>query len=181
MPPASPRVRAYLACSLDGFIAGPDDDLSWLPGPSPEDGPSTGIGFDDILDVSGAMLMGRRTYDVVGAMGAWPYGDLPVLVATTRPLPTDRATVRPVTGDIVSLVAQAREAAGTDDVYLDGGQLIRQALDAGLLDELIITYVPILLADGIPLFRGLTTRRALTFTASHRFGANMMQVVVSLS
>lgn len=152
------RIRVFIACSLDGFIAGPDDDLSWLPGPVGEDDYGYGAFFAEV----GALLMGRRTHDVViGFPGDWPYGERPVLVATTKPLVPTRATVRAVTGPIDAMVADARAAAGERDVYLDGGNLIRQAMDAGLVDELTITLVPVVLGQGLPLFAGTVQRHAL--------------------
>ncbi len=174
------RVRVYMACSLDGFIAGPGDDLSWLhenhsaPGdlpPAPE-----ALRFDDFMSQVGAMLMGRTTYDVVEQMDGWAYGETPVLVATRRPLAPARASVRPVSGDIRELVGQARGVAGDKDVYLDGGDLIRQALDAGLVDEITATWVPILLAGGTRLFDGVLSRTRLQFVAHHFYGDGMLQV-----
>ena len=182
IPPMSEssRVRVYIACSLDGFIAGPDDDVSWLEAPEgmPDASapPSGALEFDAFLAEVGALLMGRRTWDVVAGTGQWIYGAVPVLVATHRPLRPPADTVRPVSGDIAQLVAQAREVAGEKDVYLDGGNLIRQALDAGLVDELAITFVPVLLAAGIRLFDGLVSRQSLEFVAHHRYGHGMLQV-----
>ena len=177
---SSPKVLVYLACSLDGFIAGPDNDLEWLhaPGPAPDAPapPSDALGFEALMAQTGAMLMGRHTHDVVAGFGAWPYGDCPVLVSTHRPLTPAHPTVRAVSGDIVSLIAEAKAAAGPKDVYLDGGALVRQALDAGLVDELILTFVPILLTAGVSLFTGLTTRRRLQFTAQHPMANGMLQV-----
>lgn len=78
-------------------------------------------------------------------------------------------------GDISELVALAREAAGGKDVYLDGGALIRQALDAGLVDDLVVTMVPVVLGKGSPLFAGVEKRQQLEFVGHHRFG-RMLQV-----
>ena len=174
-------VRAYLAQSLDGFVAGPGDDLSWLPQPAEGDAvpasPDAGLGFSDFLSEVGALLMGRRTFDVVqGFGGPWPYGALPVLVATHRPLPPAPPQVRPVAGPISDLVDAARAAAGDRDVYLDGPHLIRQALDAGLVDELILTVVPILLGAGVPLFSGIARRHTLRFTAHQGIAPGMVQL-----
>ncbi len=175
------RVRVYIACSLDGFIAGPEDDLSWLQAAEGADAaapaaPSGALGFDAFMAQVGALLMGRRTYDVVLGLGQWAYGDKPVLIATHRPLEGARETVCAVGGDIVQLVEQAREAAGEKDVYLDGGEIIRQALDAGLVDEMVITFVPVLLASGVHLFAGLLSRQWLEFVAYHRYGGDKLQV-----
>ena len=184
------RVRVYIACSFDGFIAGPNDDLSWLPGAvgnavpqadrsTMDHGDDTGaaVGFEDFMADVGALLMGRRTYDVIeGFAGLWPYGDRPVLVATHGTLAPSLPTVRPVAGDIAALVASAKEAAGEKDVYIDGGELIRQALDADLIDEMIVTMVPILLGHGHALFAGVAKRQPLEFDSWRRFGDTMLQV-----
>jgi dihydrofolate reductase len=171
----------YIACSLDGFIAGPGDDLSWLPqngtGGAAGDQPTGAVDYDTFIADVGALLMGRRTYDVVLGFGIpWPFGERPVLVATHRPLSPPAPTVRPVTGDIHQVVAAAREAARGKDVYLDGGLLIRQALDAGLVDHLIVTFAPVVLGAGHPLFAGVAQRHAFEIVGHHRYGAGMLQV-----
>lgn len=164
----SARVRVFIACSLDGFIAGPNDDLSWLPPPG---GSGDDHGYGAFFAEVGALLMGRSTYEVAASFeGAWPYEDRPVLVATTRPLAPKVETVRPVRGDIADLIGQAREAAGGRDVYLDGGVMIRQALDAALVDELVVTYVPVVLGAGSPLFAGVSRRRSFALLSQRESG-----------
>ncbi len=149
-------IRIYSAISMDGFLAGENDDLTWLDDadPPPEGAPDT-LSFAELMDMTGALLMGRRTFDVVQGFGVdWPYGELPVLVATHRPLTDAPPTVRPASGDIRALCRQAQDAANGADVYLDGGDLITQALDADLVDEMILTLVPTLLGKGIALYQG---------------------------
>ena len=176
-PARTPRVRAFLASSLDGFIAGERDDLSWLPQPPTDGSAHDDAGFGDLLAETGAMLMGRRTYDVVaGFDGGWPYGELPVLVATHRPLQAVVPTVRPVAGTTLEVVKAARAAAGTRDVYVDGGMMLRATLDAGLLDELTVTIVPVVLGSGIPLGAGTTRRHALTLARHRVLHGGMVQL-----
>src|SRR6187455_2183289 len=102
------RVRGYLATSLDGLIAGPNDEVSWLEEPRASGLPlataewgqheADGLEFDAFLAETGCIVMGRRTYDVVRAMGgAWPYGDTPMLIVTSRPLDDPRASVSAAT------------------------------------------------------------------------------------
>ena len=178
----SSKVRVYIACSLDGFIAGPEDDLSWLPGADGSSAASEGrspsaVTYEGFIKDVGALLMGRRTYDVVvGFEGDWSYGALPVLVTTHRELTPKAPTVRGVSGSIEEVVGAAKEAAGEKDVYLDGGALIRQALDAGLVDELIVTMVPCLLGQGHPLFAGVTKRHQLELLSCDNFGGGMVQL-----
>ena len=176
------RVRVYLACSLDGFIAGADHDLAWLhrdhsaPGDLPAD--ADALRFEPFLQQIGAMLMGRTTYDAVVAMGVWPYGELPVLVATHRPITPTRASVRSVTGPVDRLIDEARREAGDQDVYLDGGDLVQQALNAGLVDELTLTFVPVILGKGVRLFDHLRGSIGLQFVAHRSFEQGMLQVTM---
>ena len=157
------RVRVYLGCSLDGCIAGPEHDLSFLMEQ-----------FEDI----GALLMGRRTYQVPLDYDAWHYGDRPVLVATHHELPPapQGGTAWAVQGDIAALVEQAKAAAGGKDVYLDGGAIVRQGLHAGLVDELCLTFLPLILGRGIRLWEGLQSRTDLVFDDPVRHGKGMVQI-----
>jgi dihydrofolate reductase len=165
-----PRTRVFVGASLDGFIAGPNDELDWLSGgtgeqtATPSDAaPEPPDTFGPFLAQIGAVLMGRRTYEIVcGMKGPWPYGELPMLIATSRgALGQQRPTARAVTGSIAELVTQAKQAAGERDVYIDGGQLIRSALDAALVDEITVTIVPIIIGKGIPLFAGAARHHSL--------------------
>lgn len=173
------RVRVYLASSLDGFIAGANDDLSWLPDEPPEADPEPGVlTYEAFIADVGALLMGRRTYDVVQGFGVeWPWGDRPVLVASHRELDAGAPeTARRVEGPIAELVRQAQAAAGGRDVYLDGGVLIRQACEAGLVDDLTITLAPVALGSGHPLFAGLSRPYAMKVVEVHRYHAGMIQL-----
>jgi len=166
------RVRVFIACSLDGFIAGPDDDLSWLPSGDGQD-----FGYAAFMADVGALLMGRRSYEVVaGFPGEWPYGALPVLVATHRSLQPKVPTVRPVAGTIEAVIAAAREAAAGKDIYIDGGALIREALEAGQVDELCVSVIPVALGRGVPLFAGLSRYQPLELVASKQFDGGLLQL-----
>lgn len=171
------RVRVFLAVSLDGFIAGPNDDLSWLP---MEDQPGPGaLDLPSFLAEIGCMLMGRRTYEVVaGFDGPWIYGALPILVPTRRPLTPAQPTVRPVAGEIHALLDEALAVAAGRDVYVDGGDLVRQALEAGRVDELVLTVVPVLLGDGVRLFDRLSGPRHFRFGPPATYGS-MVQLVAT--
>ena len=178
-----PVVRIYLASSVDGFIAGPGDDLSWLPGGEEAGGLQTGeaIGFEEHLAAMGAILMGRRTWDVVlgpnGLAGPeWPYGDLPVLVATNRELEGGHHEARAVSGPIADLVTEARSVAGGQGVYLDGGDLARQGLRAGLVDEVILTVIPVVLGGGTALFDDTVGRHQLELVGVHAGGGGIAQL-----
>ncbi len=173
------RVRVYLGCSLDGCVAGPEHDLSFLMEERP-DAPEWGggLGFEEFLSQVGALLMGRRTYQVLLDWDAWHYGDRPVLVATHHPLPPapKGGNARSVQGAIDALLREAKDAAGGKDVYLDGGDLVRQGLDAGLVDELCLTFLPVILGNGIRLWEGLRSRNDLELDPPTTHGRGMVQV-----
>ena len=179
-------LRAFLATSLDGFIAGPQDELDWLEEARPAHSPPTsgewqersadGLAYDDFLATIGCVLMGRRTYDVTATFpGGWPHGDLPVVVVTTRDLADAPATVTTASGAIEDLVGAARARAGGKDVYIDGGQMVRQALVAGVLDTLVVTVVPTILGAGIPLFAPPMPRIPLTVESVRKYGGGYVQ------
>jgi dihydrofolate reductase len=124
----------------------------------------------------GAMLMGRSTYGICAQYGQWHYGDTPVLVATHRPLEPMDPTIQTAAGPIEELVAKAKTMAGDKDVYLDGGDLVRQALNAGLVDEITATLLPILLGKGIRLFDDLVSSTRLQFVGHRTHEGGMLQV-----
>lgn len=176
-----PRILVYIASSLDGFIAGPGDDLTWLDAPGGLGGgePDPGaLHYEPFMQGIGCMLMGRRTYDVVRGFDIpWPFADRTVLVATRRPLDEDApAGVRAVSGAIEEVIREAKAAAGGKDVYLDGGDLIRQAAEAGLIDEITLTLAPVALGTGLPLFAGMRTRYPLEILSHHSFPGGMVQL-----
>ena len=163
-------MRVFIATSLDGFIAGPGDDLTWLP-----DGGGEDHGYDGFMAEIGAVLMGRATYDVVlGMDGPWPFGETPVFIATSRPLDPARPTVCAVAGEPEQMLAAVREVVAVGGIYVDGGALIRQFLAAGLIDDLTVTIVPVILGAGTPLFAGLPARVPLTLTGSQSYGSGLV-------
>lgn len=181
------RTIAYLATSVDGLIAGEDDDLAWLSEERASGRPIAadawaeradgGLGFDELLTRVGCMLMGRRTYDAVIALDVpWPYRDLPVRVATTQPFADDDPAITPVEGPIDRLVEEAFAAAAGKDVYIDGGKMVRATLAAGLLDELVVTMLPVVLGEGIPLFDATVPRTDLTVVDVAKFADGFVQV-----
>jgi dihydrofolate reductase len=138
--------------SLDGFIAGPGDSMEWMLGFGEENDE-----VNELIQNIGAVLSGRRTYDVGRGQGRpelqRPYGGAftgPVFVLTHNP-PTD-TTVTFLSGDISGAVDEAKAAAGEKYVVIFGANVARQCIEAGLVDEVFIHVVPVLLGDGVRLF-----------------------------
>jgi len=141
--------------SLDGFIAGPNGDMSWAFGMDAGSGETV----DKVVASTGALLVGRRTQDVEDRLQPGFYGGAfrgPFFVLRHDP-PPDPPVVKGVSGrfldvDIDEAVTIAKEAAGDGDVVVLGAKIARQCLEAGLLDEIIVHVAPVLLGDGVRLF-----------------------------
>lgn len=142
-----PRVSVFVACSLDGYIATPEGSLDWLERAA---APDEDYGYDDFLASVDALAMGRGTYDHVAHLDPLPFGDRPVIVFTHRgPGPRGGVTFWSRTPEEA---VTEWEALGVQHVYVDGGNLVGQFLDAGLVDDITVTVVPLLLGSGLPLF-----------------------------
>ena len=140
--------HAFLGCSLDGFIAGPNGELDWLT-------VFEGTWYDEFFASVDALTMGRATYEVMLGFTEDYYRGVPIHVLSTSlppgpqsPMGQSAVTVHP---DISSL-QRALTEAGANRVYVDGGVTVQAFLSAGLLADLTITRVPVILGEGIPLF-----------------------------
>jgi dihydrofolate reductase len=170
------KIVLDMSMSLDGFITGPEDNAShglglngqrlhaWLADGSGDDprtfrpsGPSGEI-FDEVM-ATGAVLVGRRTFDLAGRWNGDHHDGVPIFVPTHQPPddpPSGPATVTYVTDGIESAVAQAKAAAGDRNVLLHGADTAQRCLHAGLLDEMEIHIIPVLLGQGRRLFDHLS-------------------------
>jgi dihydrofolate reductase len=148
-----PSAEVFIATSLDGYIARPDGDIAWLTGlPVPE---GEDFGHAAFMDGIGAIVMGRATFDTARAFPVWPY-TVPVTVMSRTPHAVDvpeplRPTVQ-VTAKAPRAILQRLGAEGATRVYVDGGQVVRAFLSAGLVRRIVLTRVPVFLGAGLPLF-----------------------------
>ena len=145
----SGKVVVNRSMSLDGFIAAPGDAMGWIFDFVEPDQ------FPEIAAATGAMLIGRRTYDVGKRMRAenpsgagYPFSG-PVFVLTHAPPEPPDAGVTFLTGDIGDAVATALAAAGGKNLEILGADVASQGLQRGLVDEILIYVIPVLLGDGV--------------------------------
>ena len=170
------KVSVYIATSLDGFIARENGDLDWLPGSEGEES-SEDLGFREFIDSVDVLVMGRNTYDTVMSFGQWPYGDRKVIVLTSRPIEIPNELSKTVESKSISpteLVKQLSEQ-GMKHLYVDGGATIQSFLEAGLIQQITITMVPILIGSGIPLFGVLGKDRKLRHIETQSFANGFVQ------
>lgn len=166
-----PKVSVFLGISLDGYIAGIGGDLSWLS--VVETDPPEDTGYEVLMRDIDVMLLGRNTYDKALSFEAWPYHGKRVIVLTQRGLER-RHDEEAYDGDLPALLASLAEQQHRH-VYLDGGAAVRQGLQADVVDELTLSWVPTILGQGIPLFvAGLPTRR-WRLKAARSFGSGLVQ------
>jgi len=145
----------YIAASIDGFIAAKDGGLDWLmeiPNPDNSD-----YGFNDFIKRIDAIIMGRNTYEKVLTFGEWPYTKKVFVLSSSIKRVSEEMTGKAeiVSGEIPALISDLNRR-GFNNFYVDGGKVIQSFLNEDLIDEMIITRVPILLGEGIPLFGKLT-------------------------
>ena len=178
------RASVFIATSLDGFIARTDGDIDWLDGPQRGEQDSVGPdedgedhGYQEFIETVDFLVMGRNSFEKVLSFGvAWPY-EKPVVVLTRRPLdiPDELAAcVEVMSGSPADIVARLRKR-GAQHLYVDGGKTIQTFLDAGLIQRLVITRIPILLGDGIPLFGPLSKDIPLRHIATRTFEGGLVQ------
>lgn len=169
------KVIVYIAASLDGFIAGPNDDLSFLKRVEREGEDYGYAAFSSAIDT---VIMGRRTYEwVTREVGPAVYdeGSNDVYVITRTPQPT-RGKTKFYQGDVEVLIQQLKAAPGKD-IFCDGGaMLIDSMLKENLIDEMIISVIPVLLGNGTRLFKEGRPEHDMQLLESKAFESGLVQL-----
>lgn len=142
------KTSVFVGTSLDGFIARENDGLDFLP-----DDPGEDHGYREFFDSVDVLIIGRRLYEVALGFEGWPYGGKQVFVLSTKDIapPPAGAVVERLSGEPAEVLAVV-EGRGFQHAYVDGGITIQRFLNAGLIQSLVITRVPVLIGSGIPLF-----------------------------
>jgi len=163
------KCSVYIATSVDGFIAKSDGDINWLHNPE-YNIEGQDFGFFEFIESVSALIMGRNTYEKVLSFGEWPYSK-PVFVLTskTRNAPDHlKNKVRFISGEPSDIISNLT-AEGFQHFYIDGGKTIQEFLRCGLINQLILTQIPILLGDGISLFGHLNSELNLKLISSQGY------------
>lgn len=155
----SAPVTLFVAMSLDGFIAGPNDEIDWL-------FTDQDYGFTPFFDSVDTLIMGRRSYEMSCSFDEWPYPGKQTIVCTRSPTGRHDQRVQFSADNLPTLIARARAAGSRGICLLGGGQLVRAALACAAIDQLQIAIHPIILGAGIPLFPAGTRLTPLHFRHS---------------
>jgi dihydrofolate reductase len=165
------KASVFIGTSLDGFIARVNGDFDFLP-----PGGGEPHGYEEFIATVDALVIGRKTFETVLTFDTWPYGEKPVFVLSTRtlaPAPLG-AVVERLSGDPAEIVSQL-DARGIRHAYVDGGITIQRFLQAGLIQRLIITRVPVLIGAGIPLFGAIQRDIVLRHVGTRQYASGLVQ------
>jgi dihydrofolate reductase len=165
------KASVFVGVSVDGFMARLDGALDFLPA-----GGGEPHGYTEFMASVDALVIGRKTYETVLDFDEWPYADKPVFVLSTRelaPAPSGAIVehVKGSPGDVCAML----EKRGIRHVYVDGGLTIQGFLNAGLIQRLIITRVPVLIGAGIPLFGPTVRDIPLKHIATRHYASGLVQ------
>lgn len=170
------KLKLFIATSLDGFIAKPNDDLSFLKLVEKE---GEDYGYANFTSEIDTILIGRKTYDwVAREMGTQHYdnGQRNVYVVTRTPRPQNGKTTF-YSGNLISLIHELKSQPSLKHIYCDGGaEIINELLKLDVIDELTISIIPVLLGNGVRLFQNGIPEQRLKLVSSKAFESGLVQV-----
>jgi len=168
-----PKVILYIASSLDGYIARADGSVDWL---SLVDNQETDYGYSEFYARVDAIAMGSRTYEQVLDFDDWPYPGKPTFVFTHRPFAPIEQDVT-LTDRSPDEFLSELDPAGVRTLWLaGGGDLVASFMQHKLIDEYILSIIPVVLGDGIPLFKGPLPEHRLELLQSTDYAAGLVQL-----
>ena len=167
------KLILYIASSLDGYIAKPNDDIGFL---SIVEQKGEDYGYVDFIKTVDTVIVGRKTYDKVISMGyEYPHTDKDTYIITRTPRP-NIGSVKFYTDDLKSLVDKLKSEKGKN-IYCDGGaEIANELIKNDLVDEYIISVIPILLGDGIRLFKDGRPEQTLELVSVKSFDKGLTQL-----
>ncbi len=169
----------FIGTSVDGFIARANGAIDFLP-----TGGGEPHGYDEFIASVDAIVIGRKTFETVLMMGPpWHYGKKRVVVLSSRPIDLSGVSggaVEQMAGSPAEIVSQLA-ASGAHHLYVDGGITIQGFLRAGLIQRLVITRVPVLIGDGIPLFGTLPRDVRLRHVVTRQYPSGLVSSEYSVA
>lgn len=171
-----PQASVFIATSIDGYIAKKDNDIDWLvkfPLPTDEK-EDKDCGFSKFFATVDVLVMGRNSYDVVSKFDPWPYhGKRVIVLSSSLSYVNEHAEL--FKGDPLQLMEKL-QAEGVKHIYVDGGVTISAFLNAGLVDHMIISIIPVVLGSGIPLFSQIQKDQWCKLISSQVYSNGLVQL-----
>jgi dihydrofolate reductase len=164
------KLKLYTAATLDGYIAGPNGEIDWL-----EAGDSLDYGYREFYESVDTTLMGNSTYRLTLDFGEFPYPEKTNYVFTRGTPPPETDYVSFISGDVAAFVRSLKEKQGEDIWLVGGGQVNTIMLNAGLIDEMVMTVFPLVLGEGIPLFAPDAKRTGFKTVSCETYETGLIQ------
>jgi len=167
------KVILYIAMSLDGYIATPDNGLEFLSLVEEKD---QDYSYKDFVSTVDTVIVGRKSYDKVLSMGLeYPHADKDLYIITRTPRETVGST-KFYSGDLKDLISTLKQKAGKD-IYVDGGaEIANEMLMENLIDEFYISIIPVLLGNGISLFNNSRPQLRLKLLSTKSYNKGLVQL-----
>lgn len=162
------KIILYIASSLDGFIAGKDDDLSWL-------FTNEGYGFDEFFKGIDTILTGRKTYEISLKLEPSFFIDKEVIVFS-HSMNIQINNIKTISNNIPEYVKNLKMQDGKDIWLLGGGEITTLLVENNLVDEMLIFIHPILVGEGSPLFKNISEYKKLNFVNSTSYKNGLLEV-----
>lgn len=164
------KASVFVGVSVDGFIARKNGSFDFLPTDCEPHG------FDEFYASIDTLVIGRNTFEVVLGFGEWPYAGKRVVVLSSNPIDLSAIAgkVEQMSGSPEEIVATLA-ATGSTHAYIDGGITVQRFLAAGLIQRLVVTRVPVLIGEGIPLFGSLPHDVKLKHVATRHYPSGLVQ------
>lgn len=169
----APRLSLYIATTLDGFIARTDGAIDWL---TSADENNTDYGYDSFYSSIDGVIMGSTSYELIRSFGDWPYADKTSFVFTRRLFEPAGDNIHFVSGDPAAFL-QSPDIAAFKNLWLVGGSVLISAFHKkNLIDEYILTVLPVVLGHGLRLFTPPIPEHWLTMVSCQQYEGGVLQL-----
>jgi len=167
------KVILYIAASLDGYIAKPNDDLSFLSIVQKDD---EDYGYSVFINSVDTVILGRKTYDwVMKQVSVFPHADKNTFIITRNAKPSI-GKVNFYSGSLKELISKLKSESGKN-IFIDGGaEIVHELLKENLIDEFIISIIPVLVGSGIKLFKDGRPEQILELVSVKKFEKGLAQL-----
>ena len=163
------KISCFIASSLDNYISGPQDELDWL-------FQDQDYGYSAYYDSVDCIVMGARTYEVLSGFGDWPYPDKPCWIFSSSEEEHDSDNLHFVHGAPEKVIAKLEQAGYQHAWLVGGGRLIKTFRELDLIDDYILSWHPVLLGEGKPLFEATRCMQELNLLSHTVYDSGLLQV-----
>ena len=172
------QCSVFIATSLDGFISRENGSIDWLMKANPLAPAGEDCGYKTFISTVDAVVMGRNSFEMVLSFDPWPYGDLSVIVLSSKPIAIPNHLKNHVSSssETPEILVNRLAQQGFKHLYIDGGITIQGFIAAKLINEITLTLIPVLLGTGRPLFGAIGQDISLNRIATKSYDGGFVQL-----